>query len=91
MGAVLAGGLWVLAKNISYDGLTSTALPDTMFNVKMTSAPRLPAGDSLRVPRLILNQRTAIPVGKSHGGGVLERPNPATAVFQLRRGACEIP
>ena len=40
-----------------------------MGDMKMTSAPRLPTGDGLTVPRLVSPQQTAAPVDHSHGGG----------------------
>lgn len=40
-----------------------------MGDMKMTSAPRLPTGDGLTVPRLVSPQQTAAPVDNSHGGG----------------------
>ena len=62
-------GVFGLGGKYFYDGLTSTALPAMVFDVKTTSAARPQTGDSLRVSCFTLGQQAGAPVGESHGGG----------------------
>ena len=62
-------GVFGLGGKYFYDGLTSTALPAMVFDVKTTSAARPQTGDSLRASCFTLGQQAGVPVGESHGGG----------------------
>ena len=66
---MLASGSFGLGGKYFYDGLTSTALPAMVFDVKTTSAARLRTGDSLRVPRLARTGRLASLRANRTGGG----------------------
>ena len=77
----LLRGSFSLGEKYFHDGLTSTALPAMMLDMKTASALGLATDDSLRASRLTLSRQAGVPVGKSHGGGVPERPNPETAAL----------
>ena len=77
----LLRGSFSLGGKYFHNGLTNTALSAMMLDMKTASASRLQTGDSLGALRLTLSQQAGVPVGKSHGGGVLEWPNPETAAL----------
>lgn len=55
-------------KKFSANDLTNAARHATMVHMTERTAPRLPTGDRLTVPRLALALRTATPVHKLRGG-----------------------
>ena len=69
MGAVPASVSFSLGGKYFHDGLTSTALPAMMLDMKTASALGLATDDSLGALRLTLSRQAGVPVGKSHGGG----------------------